>query len=170
MKTFLISDLHLNHTNILTFKRNDGTPLRNFKDIEEMNLTLLYNWNKVVCNSDKVYVLGDLSMGSDLSLFKLMNGTKVLIKGNHDNLKLNKYVEHFKDVRSYHVLDKFILSHIPIHPESFSRWRANIHGHTHANNLTDTRYYNVSVENINYTPIDFEKIRAYYNQLDKENE
>lgn len=162
-KTFLISDMHFNHHNILTFKRTDGvTPLRPFKDIDEMNTTLMYNWNKTVTKNDKVYVLGDISMGSDLSFLSLLNGTKVLIKGNHDNLKLSKYQEHFKDVRAYHILDKFILSHIPIHSESLARWTANIHGHTHANNLADSRYFNVSVENINYTPIDFEEIKRAY--------
>jgi calcineurin-like phosphoesterase family protein len=91
-----------------------------------------------------------------------LNGTKILIKGNHDNLKLSQYAQMFKDVRATHTLDKFVLSHIPIHPDSLARWKANIHGHTHANNLDDPRYINVSVEQINYTPIDFEEIKASY--------
>lgn len=162
-KTFLISDLHFNHHNILKFKRTDGiTPLRPFKDIDEMHTTIIYNWNRIVAEDDKVYVLGDISLGSDLSILNMLKGTKVLIKGNHDNLKLSKYQEHFKDVRAYHILDRFILSHIPIHPESLARWKANIHGHTHANNLADPRYFNVSVENINYTPINFEEIKRAY--------
>ena len=165
MKTFLISDTHFGHANILTFKKNDGTFLREFKDVQDMNEYMVYKWNSTVSSGDKVYLLGDVSMGSDLSIIDRLNGTKVLIKGNHDTLKLNKYMERFKDVRAYHILDKFILSHIPIHPESLSRWKANIHGHTHANSLEDKRYYNVCVENINYTPVDFEEIRNAYNQL-----
>ena len=70
--------------------------------------------------------------------------------------------KYFKDIRGTHQLDKFILSHIPIHPESLSRWRGNIHGHVHDNTLQDDRYINVSVENINFTPIDFEEIRSRY--------
>ena len=164
MKTFLISDTHFGHANILTFKNQDGTNLRPFSSLEEMNETLINNWNSVVSNEDKVYHLGDVLFTKkwlDLILPRL-NGTKVLIKGNHDNLKLSQYQQYFKDVRAYHVLDKFLLSHIPVHPESVSRWTVNIHGHLHNNVLQDDRYLNVSVERINYTPVDFEYIRSLY--------
>ena len=164
MKTFLISDTHFGHANILTFKNQDGTNLRPFSSLEEMNETLINNWNSVVSNEDKVYHLGDVLFTKkwlDLILPRL-NGTKVLIKGNHDNLKLSQYQQYFKDIRAYHVLDKFLLSHIPVHPESVSRWTANIHGHLHNNVLSDDRYLNVSVERINYIPVNFEYIRSLY--------
>lgn len=163
-KTFLISDTHFFHGNILKFKRGDGSPLRDFKDMDHMMTTLIYNWNKVVGKNDKVYHLGDVgfSNASSLQVLDQLNGIKVLIKGNHDGQKLSVYQQYFKDVRACHILDSFLLSHIPIHPDSLSRWKANIHGHTHANSLPDRRYYNVSVEAINYTPIDFEEIRAHY--------
>jgi calcineurin-like phosphoesterase family protein len=164
MKTFLISDTHFGHANILTFKNTDGTPVRDFSSLEEMNETMVDNWNKVVSPIDKVYHLGDVLFTKkwlDLILPRL-NGTKVLIKGNHDNLKLSQYQQYFKDVRAVWVLDKLVLSHIPIHPESLSRWKANVHGHLHGNSLDDPRYFNVSVEKVNYTPVDFEYIRSVY--------
>lgn len=160
MRTFLISDTHFGHANILTFINSDGSKVRDFSSLEEMNETMIDNWNKVVSPSDNVYHLGDVLFTKkwlDLILPRL-NGTKVLIKGNHDNLKLSQYAQYFKDVRAYWVLDKYVLSHVPIHPESLSRWKANIHGHLHNNSLEDTRYINVSVERINYTPVDFESI------------
>jgi len=95
-------------------------------------------------------------------VFAELNGTKILIKGNHDNLKLSQYQQIFKDIRSYHILDNFILSHIPIHPDSLYRWKANIHGHLHANKIDDPRYINISVEHTNFTPIDFEDIRKRF--------
>lgn len=164
MKTFLISDTHFGHANILTFKNEDGTPIRSFSSLEEMNETMIDNWNSVVGKEDKVYHLGDVLFTKkwlDLILPRL-NGTKVLIKGNHDTLKLSQYQQYFKDVRAVWVLDKLVLSHIPIHPESLSRWKANVHGHLHSNTLADPRYFNVSVERINYTPVDFEYIRSVY--------
>lgn len=160
MKTFLISDTHFGHANILTFKDKDGKPIRPFQSLEQMNETMIDNWNRVVSPVDKVYHLGDVLFTKkwlDLIMPRL-NGTKVLIKGNHDNLKLSQYAQYFKDVRAYWVLDKLVLSHVPIHPESLSRWKANVHGHLHNNTLTDPRYINVSVERINYTPINFEEI------------
>lgn len=165
-KTFIISDTHFGHHNILSFKRKDGTPLRDFKFISEHDEFLIENWNSVVKPKDKIYHLGDVGF---LSFTKLseslsrLNGTKILIKGNHDHFKVSQYQQYFKDIRSYHILDHFILSHIPIHPESLYRWKGNIHGHVHDNSLSDSRYINVSVENINYTPINFEEIRELFN-------
>ena len=159
---YLTSDTHFGHSNILTFKRSDGTPLRPFTTIEEHDDVLIENWNKVVRPNDKVYHLGDAAFKFSVlqAILPRLNGTKILIKGNHDNLKLSQYAQFFKDVRAYSILDKFVLSHVPLHPESVTRWKANIHGHTHANCLDDPRYINVCVEQTNYTPINFEEIRC----------
>ena len=43
-KTFLISDTHFGHNNILTFKRNDGSPLRLFNNIHEHDEYLIDQW------------------------------------------------------------------------------------------------------------------------------
>lgn len=59
-------------------------------------------------------------------------------------------------------------------PDSLGfRTSLQIHGHTHYRNVTmidaagnkviDSRYFNVSVENINYTPISFDEIRKMHN-------
>ena len=162
---FLIGDTHFGHSNIITFKRDDGTPLRNFETILEHDEALIKNWNSVVSPNDKVYHLGDVGFKKFSYLEEILsrlNGSKILIKGNHDNFKLSQYAQYFKDVRGSWTLDKFILSHIPLHPDSLYRWTACIHGHLHANSLADPKYYNVSAECINYTPIEFEKIREHY--------
>ena len=90
MNTFLISDTHFGHKNILSFKRNDGTSLRPaFNSIEEHDEFLIDNWNKVVSPTDKIYHLGDVGFYNVSKLLEVMsrlNGRKVLIKGNHDNL------------------------------------------------------------------------------------
>ena len=166
MKTFLIGDTHFGHSNILTFKKQDGSPLRVFDNIYEHDEYLIYKWNLVVKPEDKVYHLGDVGFRNFTVLNQILsrlNGSKILIKGNHDNMKLSRYAQHFKDIRGSHTLDKFILTHIPIHPDSLSRWVGNIHGHMHSNSLPDSRYINVSVEQLNdYTPIDFEEIKRKF--------
>ena len=164
-KTFLISDTHFGHANILTFKKQNGDPLRSFHNIVEHDEHLIEQWNKTVSPNDKVYHLGDIGFKNftNLSLIlNRLNGTKVLIRSNHDNFKLSQYQQYFKDVRASHILDKFISTHIPIHSESVGRWKANIHGHLHDNSLKDSRYFNVSVEKTNYAPLDFEFIRSRY--------
>jgi calcineurin-like phosphoesterase family protein len=104
-------------------------------------------------------VLGDVAMHHrNLAPLALMHGDKVLIKGNHDQAKLSQYAPYFRDIRAYWQLGGCLLSHIPVHPESLSRWRANIHGHTHDRRVMlgdepDTRYVCVSVEQTDYRPV-----------------
>lgn len=166
METFLISDTHFGHRNILSFKREDGTPLRDFSSVEEMDEHMVTCWNSVVKKNDKVYHVGDVAFSKAkpfLELIPRLNGRKILIKGNHDNwFSLGTYHSVFADVRAYHVLDKILLAHIPIHPLSLSRWKGQVHGHTHYRVLEDPLYFNVSVENINYTPVSFDRVREYF--------
>lgn len=169
MKTFLIADLHFGHEGVCHFLNQYGNPLRPFLTAEEMDEEIIERWNKKVSPNDKVYVLGDVAMSrKHISTIGRCNGTKVLIKGNHDLFKLSDYTPYFKDIRGSHKLDSFILTHIPIHPESVARWTSgNIHGHLHSYNVRkdgvkDDRYFCVSVEQIDYAPIDFEEIRKIY--------
>lgn len=165
--TFLISDTHFGHANSLNFMRDDGvTKMRHFISVEEMDETIINNWNNVVRPADRIYHLGDVVIArKNLCILDRLNGRKVLIKGNHDIFKLKDYLPYFDDIRGSHKLDKFILSHIPIHPNHMARWAAgNIHGHLHDNlvmlgDAPDTRYINVCVENIGYTPIAFEELK-----------
>lgn len=166
--TFFCSDHHFGHSNILKFTRNGGTPLRVFEDVDHMNEYMVMQHNRVVSPNDKVYMLGDLAMHKKyLPIIHRMNGEKVLIRGNHDLELARTYLEYFKDVRGTHQIDGMILSHIPLHPESLSRWKANIHGHLHANVVTnignkipDPRYYSVCMEQLDdYKPVSLEQIK-----------
>ncbi|MBP5230316.1 MAG: hydrolase, partial [Clostridia bacterium] len=51
---YFIADTHFGHKNIL---RICGRP---FETIEEMNETLIRNWNERVRGSDTVYIVGDM--------------------------------------------------------------------------------------------------------------
>lgn len=160
--TFLISDTHFGHHNMAcVFTNADGTKCRPFSSADHQDQVLIENWNKVVTPRDKVYLLGDVAIPrrSLAECLPHLNGDKVLIKGNHDIFKLSDYTPYFRDIRAYHVMDKCILSHIPIHAESKARFNANIHGHTHSTNLSDPWYVNVCVEQINYTPISWDESR-----------
>lgn len=155
MTVFLISDTHFGHANIIKYAS------RPFDSVEEMNEAMVENWNSVVKQGDKVYHLGDVTMNSkSLDIMSRLNGRKVLIKGNHDTQKLKFYTPHFYDIRGSHELDNFILTHIPVALEQSARYaQGNIHGHLHEKNMDNHWYINVSVEQINYTPIAFDDIR-----------
>lgn len=171
---FLCSDHHLSHANILTFKRQDGTPLRKFFNITEHDEYIIAQHNKVVRPNDKVYFLGDVTFHNKyLHMVGRMNGDKVLIKGNHDDLKLSQYIPYFRDIRGFHQFEGMCLSHIPIHPDSLGRWGVNVHGHLHANRVmasfgakVDERYQNVSMEQLDdYTPISLEELKSRIRKL-----
>lgn len=166
---FFCSDHHFYHQNILNFKRDCGAPLREFSSVEHMHDVLIAKHNQVVKPTDRVYFLGDLIMSrnsKNLQILQRFNGKKVLIKGNHDLCKAQDYLQYFDDIRAVHQFDGLILSHIPIHTESLSRWKLNVHGHLHARrvllnntNTPDPRYLCVSMEQIDYTPISLDEVR-----------
>jgi calcineurin-like phosphoesterase family protein len=165
--TFFISDTHWGHSNILTFTTGaECSPVRpGFADVQEMDEHMVKCWNSVVRPQDKVYHLGDICIHKrNLPILNRCNGEKVLIRGNHDLEKASVYLQYFKDVRGSHQIDKLLLTHIPIHPQSLARWRANIHGHLHTHQVMssphhpDPRYMCVSVEQINYTPISLDEV------------
>ena len=92
-------------------------------------------------------------------LYKLMNGNKTLIMGNHDKFKPRELLSIFGSIHGARVYKGHILTHIPIHPSEFYRWRYNIHGHLHGNKIDDPRYINVNVDTIkSFFPIPFDRL------------
>ena len=78
---FFTSDTHFWHNNVIKFCN------RPFSSIEEMNDTIIENWNRVVDKNDIVIHLGDFCFcGSDKfkELVEKLNGRIYLILGNHD--------------------------------------------------------------------------------------
>jgi calcineurin-like phosphoesterase family protein len=145
-----------------TFYNYDGTKTRPWDNAKEADEYMIEQYNNMVRPNDKVYFLGDVGFRKndvDKVLSKL-NGTKVLIKGNHDKFKLNWYMLFFKDVRGCHNLDNYLLTHIPVHPSSKARFKRNLHGHIHANKIIpeDPWYRNCCVEVNEYKPIPFDLI------------
>lgn len=180
---FIISDTHFGHANCIEkFKRPDGSPLRDFSSVEEMDETMIERWNAKVKPGDVVYHLGDVVIHKkNLDKVKRLNGSLRLVRGNHDIEDDKRYYEvGFKRILGVSVwTDKFILSHIPLHPDSITnRFRVNVHGHLHANEvmmdnpdyaytdapgappmkIPDPRYLCVSVEHTNYEPLSFEEV------------
>ena len=172
---FLIGCTHFGHENMYKFLNKDGTRVRHqFADAKEGDEAMVERWNNTVSKGDKVYVLGDVAFHKKhLETVGRLNGSKILVKGNHDNLQLAEYAKYFRDVRAYHrLVDDLVLSHVPVHPRSLwsernNKYWMNIHAHLHSgavmnsldNSLPDYRYFSVCVERINYTPISLEQIK-----------
>ena len=180
---FLIGCTHFGHENMYKFLNKDGTRVRHqFADAKEGDEAMVERWNNTVSKGDKVYVLGDVAFHKKhLETVGRLNGSKILVKGNHDNLQLAEYAKYFRDVRAYHrLVDDLVLSHVPVHPQSLwsernNKYWINIHAHLHSgavmnsldNSLPDYRYFSVCVERINYTPISLEQIKIRVGFIDE---
>lgn len=155
---FFIGDTHLGHRNIINFSEER----QHFNDIEEHDWTLITLWNSVVNKKDVVYHLGDVVFGKG-NMWKLghLNGIKKLILGNHDQYDIKEYLKYFTKVRGCMFMGRndAVLTHIPVHPQQFYRWKINIHGHLHSKTIDDYRYANVSCEQINLTPISYDDLK-----------
>ena len=164
---FLCSDHHFGHKGVTEFLRADGvTKLRPFSHVDEMDEYMISRHNSVVRPGDKVYFLGDFTFSKkNIHIAGRLHGDKVLIKGNHDTLKIHDYLPYFRDIRGCHQFDGMFLSHVPIHVDCIGRWGINVHGHLHANRVMkghhiDPRYVSVCMEQLDdYTPISLEQLK-----------
>lgn len=157
-KRFYISDTHFSHRNIIKFLDENGNRIRPFDSLEEMDNLIIENWNSTISPNDTVVHLGDVVINrKSLSILNNLNGRKILIRGNHDIFKLKDYLPYFDDIRAIEVKpkSKVIFSHVPIHPDSIKEGWVNIHGHTHQRSLNDNRYFNISIEVMDYMPIEW---------------
>ena len=160
-RTWLVSDTHWGHTNICVFTRADGSPLRPWDNPDLMDADMIERWNSVVSPTDVVYHLGDVVINRRcLAIMDRLHGSKRLILGNHDIFDHADYLQHFKRLHGSYKLADLLLTHIPVHTDSVPHWAlANVHGHIHAQVIDHPSFYNVSVENIDYTPIELEDLR-----------
>lgn len=136
---FFISDTHLGHEKIITFGH------RIFASIEEHDEMIVSNWNSVVGKTDTVRHQGDVCVGGDLTervinCLKRLNGRIFIVPGNHDTrAKLKKYAElgFIVDTGMVEFKGDFALTHPPVHVQQVeTRFKANIHGHLHSDNIT----------------------------------
>ena len=155
-----------------------------------MNEFLITKWNDKVKDYDEVYILGDLSFKSGVSVkdyLKQLKGRKHLIVGNHDYQwmksisDLNEFFESVSNFEIIRVDTKLItLCHYPLLEWNGSRRSKNqatsmswhIHGHIHnsrdgvfeyiRNNLPCA--LNAGVDINEFKPVTFEELLVNNNR------
>jgi len=165
-ETFLYSDPHFGHK-LMTRAQDDGSVLRPFTSPEAMDEALVALYNERVRSGDTVIFLGDVAINRRcLPTIARLNGHKILVRGNHDQFRLEEYARHFKDVVGTRLLAKeMFLSHYPVHPDSMYPSWTNVHGHMHhrfvrlSDGTPDPRYLCVCVEQTNFAPITIGEVR-----------
>lgn len=141
---YYIADLHFNHANIIRYSK------RPFADVEEMNRTLVQNWNAVVTPEDDVYILGDFYYkgANPLPVLRQLQGRKHLVVGNHDGKLLadSKARAEFVEIRDILSISdgnqRLILCHYPM-AEWNGYFRGVIHLYGHIHNITENDAYRI---------------------------
>lgn len=160
---WFIGDVHAGHKNIHKFRTQFESEEHHYETVKE-------NYHSCVTKRDKVYFTGDTAFTKE-RLEDIGSWTaerKVLILGNHDrdSLSMEDLCKYFDEIYSLKKYKEFWISHAPIHPAEL-RGKYNIHGHVHFQNVDDPRYFNTSLENIEYIPIDLNNIRKRLGILEK---
>lgn len=112
---FFSSDWHIGHANVIIYSK------RPFKDVHHMARVLINNFNSTVPTDGITYFLGDMGLGSSEELKNViaqLNGTKVLILGNHDKQHNSMYNTGFDVVLNAATLyiagERVTMSHCPL--------------------------------------------------------
>lgn len=167
-KIWFTSDLHFNHDKKFIWEA------RGFQSVQEMNETLIRNFNSVVSPEDTVYILGDNMMGMDinagLAYLRRLNGTKYVAIGNHDtDARVEAYKKSgiFTDIQfGYRIKIKgrvYILTHYPtVTANGDDVKTVNLYGHTHQedSNFFENRpyMYHVGLDSHGCYPVDIKTI------------
>jgi calcineurin-like phosphoesterase family protein len=137
---WLTSDNHYFHNNVIKYSS------RPFADVQEMNETLIKNWNAVVKPNDEVWDLGDFSFGNYMqtcAILSRLNGKHHFVMGNHDKIiaqnkqdllksKLLHSIQDYKELK--YNGNNIVLFHFPM--RTWNRAHHNsilCHGHCHGN-------------------------------------
>lgn len=172
-KVWFTSDLHFWHKNICKYYN------RPYETVEEMNDSIITNWNSVVKEDDIVFVLGDLGFCGIEKLRLLMSQLKgkiFLIQGNHDSDKIvNKLYDegliedYFKILEVTIINDEecpnqqLTLCHFPMidwNNKEKGAWM--IHGHQHQ--LPEipscsVMHWDVGLDKNHMTPVSFKQLK-----------
>lgn len=173
---YFTADTHFGHKNILDFQKNRSV----FSSVEEMDSTLISNWNKVVGKGDTVYHLGDFALapqGRIREILNQLNGHIRLLVGNHDRA-FNKpfgevmILEGYIDViyKGYYELKNegqlFVLNHYAQRVWNRSHYGTiHLYGHSHGSLPGLGRSVDVGVDSTELPgelrPHSIEEILAY---------
>ncbi len=188
---FFTADEHYWHARIIEYCD------RPFANVEEMNETLIANHNATVTSGDVTVHAGDFFLRPkdrrDItaeSIIEHLNGQHIFLKGSHDRwLNHSKtphiwersfsYPEEIKEDSGYgeivtltHTTKKpIILCHYAMAVWSKSHYNSwHLFGHSHGRRTAQGKSLDVGVDNCQFTPISFDRVRTYMQQRpDNEN-
>lgn len=179
MRYFFTADLHLGHKNIISYCN------RPFESLEQMNTTIIRNWNERVKPEDTVFIIGDFCFrnssdkrGEGIRMSakeweSCLHGKIIHIQGNHDKNNSTKTIIQ-KSVIGYGG-KRVNLVHRPDFADI--NYSINFTGHVHnkwqikririGEGFTDC--INCGVDVWNFYPVTFEELMKRYNKWLRKN-
>ena len=177
-KIFFTSDTHFGSERSLKLSK------RPFSSVDEMNMSMVERWNKIVPTKATVYHLGDFG---DRSFCKYLNGDINLILGNYERKELSESkdldIVDFMYKLKEQGFNKVFLDHELFYSENFGNlllvhepskskiindsFKYYLYGHIHEKQKIKHSGVNVSVDCNNFYPISLEDVEFYLNALDK---
>ena len=170
MSIYFTADTHFSQERTLNLSK------RPFNSVNEMDLTLLVNWNRKIKPTDTVYHLGDFGL---MNIRPLLNGKIILIKGNYErNLPylLEGYENYFDEIYdnihsiSYNhngVDYNITMAHEPnkIKFMKISENSINLFGHIHKLCMVKPYGLCVSSDAHNFEPISLDDVLFYHSSI-----
>lgn len=172
--TYFVSDTHFGHFNVIKYSN------RPFNNVDEMNESMINNWNQVVKPGDTVYHLGDFAFAKDYEIINILNslnGQKHFIYGNHDKpIKNNpkKFIggKLFQSISDYKEISigeqKVIMFHYGMRVWNKSHYGSYmLHGHSHGSLPPFGKSVDVGVDatfitgKAEYRPISYDEIKFF---------
>lgn len=154
---FFTADEHYCHKNIIKYCN------RPFNDIKTHNECLINNYNEVVKKGDITVHVGDFCLGSSkqaLDIINRLNGGHIFIEGSHDAwLKKAKFI--IRQSWERKIDNQWIVAnHYPGRSWAKSHYGSwQVHGHHHGNLKPLKLQYDVGVDNNNYYPVSFNRLK-----------
>lgn len=166
MNTWVISDTHFGHENIITYCK------RPFKNADHMDQIMIERWQERVRPEDIIYHLGDVGLTKgdylEKKIMPRLPGKKILVLGNHDKSAKRMMEMGFDFACENMMIQHFNhLLYLVHRPQSLHRGDYILHGHIHNSTPEDRAKFvkegelvhipiwniNLSVEMINYEPV-----------------
>jgi calcineurin-like phosphoesterase family protein len=141
------SDTHFFHRNIIKYC---PATRGQFSDEFQMTGFMVEAWNSRVKEDDIVYHLGDVGFGKTeylVEVIKLLNGKKILVKGNHDerSLKSKSFIDAWEKIyEDTHEIEidgiSITLCHYPlIEWSDMQNGAYHLYGHVHGKRISIER-------------------------------
>lgn len=166
-------DTHFCHANVIKYCN------RPFGSVEDMDYTLIRNWNSVVQPLDTVYHVGDVVFNKNstkvIEILSQLNGEIHLIKGNHDNYLKEETLRYFASVEKSGLkeikiqdsdakgdVQRITLCHYAMKVWNLSHYGSwHLYGHSHGTmaDNPNSLSLDVGVDCWNYHPVSYQQIK-----------